>query len=376
MAIEDALLDPVRGPRPCREASRAVRARRRLLLAGRRGADGRHRIGRRHRPRRQHAQPRCDPRTRRRRRGGGGRHGAGVGGRADAGGRVASRRRCADPYGEGLRAADGAGRGGRRRGSGDAGARDEPAGAVDDAAPAVWARLRRSTPDGWASSDERVGGRVSSSASTVAARRPTWSSPTAPASVVATVQTAGANHEVDRSRSHGRGARRRHRGGAGRRRVERADEVGAVGVRARRCRLAERCRCRRCSGCDAGAERAASVCNDSRIALRAGCSKPWGIVSSVGTGSVTAGVNREGRWFRTMAVGWGEPSGSCDAGSRVAPRDRSRISRHRAGHGADRRLPRRPRSAGRAVDVRGDHPASPPGRQSPGASHHGCRRGR
>jgi len=52
------------------------------------------------------------------------------------------------------------------------------------------------------------------------------------------------------------------------------------------------------------------IVNDSRIALRAGCSQPWGIVSSIGTGAVTAGVNRSGGWFRTMAVGWGEPSGS------------------------------------------------------------------
>jgi len=52
------------------------------------------------------------------------------------------------------------------------------------------------------------------------------------------------------------------------------------------------------------------VVNDSRAALRAGCSQRWGIVSSIGTGSVTAGVNREGAWFRTMAVGWGEPRGS------------------------------------------------------------------
>jgi N-acetylglucosamine kinase-like BadF-type ATPase len=52
------------------------------------------------------------------------------------------------------------------------------------------------------------------------------------------------------------------------------------------------------------------VVNDSMVALRAGCSQPWGIVSSVGTGTVTAGVNREGRWFRTMAVGWGEPTGA------------------------------------------------------------------
>lgn len=53
-----------------------------------------------------------------------------------------------------------------------------------------------------------------------------------------------------------------------------------------------------------------TVVNDSQVALRAGCTQAWGIVSSVGTGTVTAGVNRQGRWFRTMAVGWGEPSGS------------------------------------------------------------------
>ncbi|MFM7686229.1 MAG: N-acetylglucosamine kinase [Actinomycetota bacterium] len=52
------------------------------------------------------------------------------------------------------------------------------------------------------------------------------------------------------------------------------------------------------------------VVNDSEVALRAGCTRAWGMVSSVGTGTVTAGVNRDGRRFRTMAVGWGEPSGS------------------------------------------------------------------
>lgn len=53
-----------------------------------------------------------------------------------------------------------------------------------------------------------------------------------------------------------------------------------------------------------------TVVNDSLVALRAGCTHPWGMVSSIGTGTVTAGVNRKGQWFRTMAVGWGEPSGS------------------------------------------------------------------
>ncbi len=52
------------------------------------------------------------------------------------------------------------------------------------------------------------------------------------------------------------------------------------------------------------------VVNDSRIALRAGCTQSWGMVSNIGTGAVTAGVNRDGEWYRTMAVGWGEPTGS------------------------------------------------------------------
>lgn len=52
------------------------------------------------------------------------------------------------------------------------------------------------------------------------------------------------------------------------------------------------------------------VVNDSEIVLRAGCLDGWGIVSSAGTESVTAGINRAGRRFRTMAVGWGEPQGA------------------------------------------------------------------
>ncbi len=50
--------------------------------------------------------------------------------------------------------------------------------------------------------------------------------------------------------------------------------------------------------------------NDSMIALRAGSSRGWGIVSSVGTGAVTAGVAPDGRVARTMSVGWGEPCGA------------------------------------------------------------------
>ena len=58
-----------------------------------------------------------------------------------------------------------------------------------------------------------------------------------------------------------------------------------------------------------------AVVNDSHVALRAGAPSGWGVVSAVGTGSVTAGVDRAGRWFRTMSVGWGEP---CGASSLVA----------------------------------------------------------
>lgn len=50
--------------------------------------------------------------------------------------------------------------------------------------------------------------------------------------------------------------------------------------------------------------------NDSEVALRAGCRQPWGVVSCVGTGSVTAGRSRTGDRFRTMGVGFGEPSGA------------------------------------------------------------------
>ncbi len=53
-----------------------------------------------------------------------------------------------------------------------------------------------------------------------------------------------------------------------------------------------------------------TVVNDSLVALRAGSTDGWGIASSIGTGSVTVGVNRDGQRFRTMSVGWGEPCGS------------------------------------------------------------------
>ena len=45
------------------------------------------------------------------------------------------------------------------------------------------------------------------------------------------------------------------------------------------------------------------VVNDALVALRAGSRRPWGIVSCVGTATVTAGVGRDGRRARTIAVG-------------------------------------------------------------------------
>ncbi len=53
-----------------------------------------------------------------------------------------------------------------------------------------------------------------------------------------------------------------------------------------------------------------TVVNDSLVALRAGSASGCGIVSSIGTGTVTAGMNRYGVRYRTMSVGWGEPCGS------------------------------------------------------------------
>ncbi len=53
-----------------------------------------------------------------------------------------------------------------------------------------------------------------------------------------------------------------------------------------------------------------AVVNDSWIALHAGASEGWGIVSIAGTGAVVAGRDRSGRRFRTLAVGWGEPCGA------------------------------------------------------------------
>ena len=54
----------------------------------------------------------------------------------------------------------------------------------------------------------------------------------------------------------------------------------------------------------------ATIVNDSFGALRAGTSTSWGLVNNAGTGGVTAGRNRSGRVFRTMAEGWGEGNGS------------------------------------------------------------------
>jgi N-acetylglucosamine kinase-like BadF-type ATPase len=52
--------------------------------------------------------------------------------------------------------------------------------------------------------------------------------------------------------------------------------------------------------------------NDAFAALRAGCRHEHGVVSVAGTGSVTAGRNRHGRTFRTMAIGFGERGGGSD----------------------------------------------------------------
>jgi N-acetylglucosamine kinase-like BadF-type ATPase len=52
--------------------------------------------------------------------------------------------------------------------------------------------------------------------------------------------------------------------------------------------------------------------NDAFAALRAGCRHEHGVVSVAGTGSVTAGRNRAGETFRTMAIGFGERGGGSD----------------------------------------------------------------
>jgi N-acetylglucosamine kinase-like BadF-type ATPase len=43
--------------------------------------------------------------------------------------------------------------------------------------------------------------------------------------------------------------------------------------------------------------------NDSFVALRAGASRPWGVVVIAGTGAVAAGRNRAGEVFRTLGLG-------------------------------------------------------------------------
>jgi len=52
------------------------------------------------------------------------------------------------------------------------------------------------------------------------------------------------------------------------------------------------------------------VDNDVMVALRATCGTRAGVVSNVGTGAVTAGRGAGGATLRSMAVGWGEPSGA------------------------------------------------------------------
>jgi N-acetylglucosamine kinase-like BadF-type ATPase len=46
------------------------------------------------------------------------------------------------------------------------------------------------------------------------------------------------------------------------------------------------------------------ILNDSFVALRAGTSRPWGVVIISGTGAVAAGRNRDGETFRTLGLGW------------------------------------------------------------------------
>jgi N-acetylglucosamine kinase-like BadF-type ATPase len=52
--------------------------------------------------------------------------------------------------------------------------------------------------------------------------------------------------------------------------------------------------------------------NDAFAVLRAGCRHQHGVASIAGTGSVTAGRNRAGETFRTMAIGYGERGGGSD----------------------------------------------------------------
>jgi N-acetylglucosamine kinase-like BadF-type ATPase len=53
-----------------------------------------------------------------------------------------------------------------------------------------------------------------------------------------------------------------------------------------------------------------SIVNDSFAALRAGTSRPYGVVSIAGTGGCTSGRGPDGKTARTMAVNWGEGSGA------------------------------------------------------------------
>jgi N-acetylglucosamine kinase-like BadF-type ATPase len=55
-----------------------------------------------------------------------------------------------------------------------------------------------------------------------------------------------------------------------------------------------------------------ALVNDAFAALRAGCRHQHGVVSIAGTGTVTAGRNRAGETFRTMAIGYGERGGGSD----------------------------------------------------------------
>ncbi len=63
--------------------------------------------------------------------------------------------------------------------------------------------------------------------------------------------------------------------------------------------------------------------NDSFIALRAGASRPYGVVCIAGSGSTKAGRNRQGQTFRTWGVGasdWGGGGDICRAATDAVAR--------------------------------------------------------
>ena len=55
-----------------------------------------------------------------------------------------------------------------------------------------------------------------------------------------------------------------------------------------------------------------TLVNDSLLPLRVGCRDGVGIASNAGTGSIACGRGRDGRFFRTFGVGYGERGGAGD----------------------------------------------------------------